>query len=88
MQWSKDEIYNDKKLALKYLEKAKKLYKPEYVETYLADIEYQSGVINYISADYRESLEYFIRALEIYERNNKTSDIAVDSPFLVQSPKL
>lgn len=76
LQWSKDEIYNDKKLAVKHLNKAKKLYKPTYVETYLADIEYQSGVINYITADYKESLEHFLKALEIYQRNNKTSDIA------------
>ncbi|MBS4042031.1 MAG: GHKL domain-containing protein [Flavobacteriales bacterium] len=76
LQKSKDEIYNDKKQAVKYLNKAKEFYKPSYVETYLADIEYQTGVINYITADYKESLEHFLKALEIYQRNNKTSDIA------------
>jgi signal transduction histidine kinase len=76
LQKSKDEIYNDKKQAVKYLNKAKEFYKSHYVETYLADIDYQTGVINYISADYKESLEHFLKALEIYQRNNKTSDIA------------
>lgn len=73
---SKKEVYNNKKKAIEYLEKAKKVYNSSYLETYLADIEYQHGVIHYISADYKEALESFLSALKIYERNQKISDIA------------
>lgn len=76
IDWSKKEVYNNKKKAIEYLNKAKKFYNTTYLETYLADIEYQQGVINYVSADYKEALESFLKALEIYQRNKKISDVA------------
>jgi tetratricopeptide (TPR) repeat protein len=76
LELSKKNIYEDTKESLKFAIEARKKYKNSYGEKLLAEIEYRTGTIYYVSSVYDKALEHFLNASSLYENLNDTYGVA------------
>jgi len=76
LEKSKDLIYEDTNESLKFAIDARKKYKHSYGEKLLAEIEYRTGAVYYVSSVYDKALEHFLNASSLYENLNDTYGVA------------